>query len=131
MIVDTSALIAVLFGEDHELEIVAAIDAAVRPSIGTPSLLEAEMVAGTRGGVGGARTPTRLAEQMGLTEVPFDSGHRMAAVSAFLTYGKGRHPARLNLGDCMTYAIAKVAGEPLLCVGDDFAQTDLELVPLD
>jgi ribonuclease VapC len=50
------------------------------------------------------------------------------AVGAFRRYGKGRHPAGLNYGDCMTYAAAHVAGEPLLCLSDDFAQTDLEVV---
>jgi len=60
--------------------------------------------------------------------IPFGTDHWTAAHDAFLRFGKGRHPARLNLGDCMTYATAKLAGEPLLCLGNDFAQTDLPLV---
>ena len=55
-------------------------------------------------------------------------GHWTVAVDAFVTYGKGRHPAALDFGDCLTYAVARVAAEPLLCVGDEFARTDLELV---
>jgi ribonuclease VapC len=58
----------------------------------------------------------------------FGDAHWRIAQSAFVRYGKGRHPAALNFGDCLTYATAYVAGEPLLCVGNDFAQTDLELV---
>ena len=53
--------------------------------------------------------------------------HWTVAADAYLAYGKGRHPARLNFGDCMTYAVAKLAEEPLLCLGDDFSATDLEL----
>ena len=60
--------------------------------------------------------------------IPFGTEHWPVAVDAFARSGKGRHPARLNFGDCLTYAVAKRAGEPLLCVGGDFAQTDLALV---
>lgn len=78
-----------------------------------------------------ARTlvPTFLARYR-IDTLPFDDRHWPVAHDAFVRFGKGRHPAALNLGDCFTYAIARVAGEPLLCLGDDFAQTDLELVPL-
>jgi ribonuclease VapC len=57
--------------------------------------------------------------------IPFDDRHWSVAAEAFIRYGKGRHPARLNYGDCMAYATAKVAGAPLLFVGDDFAKTDI------
>jgi ribonuclease VapC len=59
--------------------------------------------------------------------VDFMADHWTIAADAFLAYGKGRHPAALNFGDCMTYAVAKLADEPLLCLGDDFSATDLEL----
>ena len=62
--------------------------------------------------------------------VPFGADHWRVAAQAFARFGRGRHPAALNYGDCLSYASARVAGAPLLCVGGDFAQTDLELVPL-
>ncbi len=62
--------------------------------------------------------------------IEFGDRHWKVALQAFARFGKGRHPAGLNLGDCLTYAVARLSGQPLLCVGDDFAQTDLALVPL-
>jgi len=59
--------------------------------------------------------------------IPFGEAHYGSAVEAWLRYGKGRHPAGLNFGDCMAYATARVAGRPLLCTGEDFPRTDLEL----
>ena len=61
----------------------------------------------------------------------FDEGHAIAALDAYSRFGKGRHRAALNFGDCCTYAVASVAGEPLLCTGDDFARTDLVLASVD
>jgi ribonuclease VapC len=60
-----------------------------------------------------------------VTTVPFDDSHRRLATAAFVRYGKGRHSAALNYGDCMTYATARLSGAPLLFVGEDFAKTDL------
>ena len=68
---------------------------------------------------------SRFLEQREVVVVPFGASHWSIAAEAFIRYGKGRHPAALNYGDCMTYATAKVAGAPLLFVGDDFAQTDI------
>ena len=79
-------------------------------------------------GVAGQTLLVRLLEEADVDIVPFGEEHWPAAVEAFRRYGKGRHPAGLNFGDCLTYATASLAGEPLLAVGDDFAQTDLELV---
>jgi ribonuclease VapC len=67
-----------------------------------------------------------LLEQLDLTILSFEAPHALAARVAFLRYGRGRHPASLNFGDCLTYAIARVSNLPLLFVGDDFALTDLE-----
>lgn len=67
----------------------------------------------------------RFLQQFEVEEIPFTEAHWRIATDAFLRFGKGRHPAALNFGDCMTYATAKLAGEPLLFVGNDFAQTDL------
>jgi len=70
---------------------------------------------------------TRFLDEANVTIVPFTDAHYGTAVGAWRKYGKGRHPAALNMGDCMAYAIAKLAEMSLLCVGDDFPQTDLTL----
>jgi ribonuclease VapC len=69
----------------------------------------------------------RFIEENQVIVTPFTEGHYSLAVSAWLKYGKGRHPAALNFGDCISYATAKAAEMPLLCVGDDFPRTDLTL----
>lgn len=69
----------------------------------------------------------RLLDELGAETLPFRTDHWPVALDAFLRFGKGRHPAALNFGDCMTYAVAHLADELLLCVGDDFRQTDLAL----
>jgi ribonuclease VapC len=82
----------------------------------------------------GARGKTALArflQENAIETVAFDDAHASAALDAYSRFGKGRHPAALNFGDCCAYATASIAGEPLLCVGDDFASTDLLLVSLD
>ena len=89
-----------------------------------------EIVISARAGERGVNALRRLVDEFTVRELPFGTVHRRAATEAFATYGEGRHPARLNLGDCMAYATAKIAGAPLLCLGEDFARTDLELVAL-
>jgi ribonuclease VapC len=69
----------------------------------------------------------RLLDEFSVAEIPFGDGHWKEAVEAYLRFGKGWHKADLNFGDCLTYAVARLAGEPLLFIGDDFAQTDLDL----
>ena len=83
----------------------------------------------SRLGPAGRSLLARLLTDTGLATVPFDEEHARVAIDAFLRYGRGRHAAGLNYGDCLTYATAKVAGEPLLALGGDFAATDVELVP--
>ena len=69
----------------------------------------------------------RLLQEAGIVVVPFGEAHYGTAVDAWLRFGKGRHPAALNFGDCLSYAVAKLSDRPLLCVGDDFTKTDLAL----
>jgi ribonuclease VapC len=97
-------------------------------AVGAPTLLETGFVLCGRLGEQGPALLNRFVRQRGMLTVPFTADHWPVALEAFLRYGKGRHPARLNFGDCLTYAVAKLAGEPLLCIGNDFAQTDLPLV---
>ena len=122
--VDTSALIAILKGEPEAAALARAIDRADRILFGAPSLLEARIVARQQ------RPPVddlldELLLDIGAEIVDFTAAHVDAATDAFLRYGKGRHPAALNYGDCMAYAIARVAGCPLLYKGEDFARTDI------
>jgi hypothetical protein len=69
----------------------------------------------------------RFLQAFDVVVIPFDGDHWQEAVAAYNLYGRGRHPAALNLGDCFSYATAKLAGQPLLCLGDDFRQTDLPI----
>lgn len=127
MILDSSALVAIALREHGYERLQDAAAAADRNAVGAPTLVEAGVVLHRRVG-GVARTILqRLLDDSEIDVIPFSDRHWPVAVRAYARFGKGRHPAALNLGDCFTYATASVAGEPLLCVGDDFAQTDLAL----
>src|SRR5581483_4641869 len=98
------------------------------PAVGGPTLAETGIVLTARLGPSGRTLLARFVQETGLVVVPFGDEHWAAAIDAFLRFGKGRHPAALNFGDCLTYAVARLAGEPLLCLGDDFAKTDLQVL---
>jgi ribonuclease VapC len=124
--VDSSALIAILLEEDEKTSFAAAIVEADGARIAAPNYLEASMVAETRQGESGCRDLDRIAGSLGLEIVAFDASHIQAAREAFRKYGKGRHRAGLNFGDCCAYALARTLGAPLLFKGSDFAQTDIK-----
>jgi ribonuclease VapC len=129
VIVDSSAVVAILLREpgwEPLLDHVAAADPA--PGIGAPTLVEAGIVLAARLGIPGKTLLARFVQESGMREIAFQAEHWAVAVNAYLRYGKGRHPAALNFGDCLTYAISRIADEPLLCIGDDFTKTDLDLV---
>lgn len=125
MIVDTSALIAITFQEPGHLGLVTKLASAPSTGIGTPTLAETGLVLAARLRRDPRDLVIRLLDEFSIEEVPFGSGHWREAVDAFQRFGKGRHEAQLNFGDCLTYAVARLAGEPLLCVGRDFTETDL------
>lgn len=104
------------------------LEAADAIGVGTPTLAEASLVLAGKTGLDPLPIVGRIVQEFAMAEVPFAAEHWREASDAFLRYGKGRHPAALNFGDCLTYAVAKLSGEPLLALGDDFAQTDLPLV---
>ena len=125
MIVDSSALVAVLHQEPGHAEVKQAMRDAEVVSIGAPTLVECVVVIGRADGQEGVDALSRLIHELRIEVLSFDEPHADLATEAFLDFGKGRHPARLNYGDCMTYATARRADRPLLYTGTDFAQTDI------
>lgn len=102
-----------------------AMAAAPRLGIGAPTLVEATIVLSARLGVDARGLMSRMLIEGDIAVVPFTDAHFGVALTAWLRFGRGRHPAQLNYGDCLAYATAQVAGEPLLYTGEDFARTDI------
>lgn len=125
MIIDSSALVAVVLREPMHLQLLEVLDGAPYAGIGAPTVSELGIVLSARLGVDARRTVNGLLEELDIETVSFTNAHGRMAIKAFWRYGRGRHRAGLNFGDCMTYAVAAVADEPLLFVGDDFTHTDL------
>lgn len=111
--------------EEGHLDLYDVLTTSPCAAVGAPTLFETEMVLVGRGGPERRSSLLRFLTENEVATVPFGDGHRRLATAAFVRYGKGRHPAALNFGDCMTYATARRAGVPLLFVGQDFAKTDL------
>jgi ribonuclease VapC len=127
MIIDTSAILAIVFKEPGFEEILQRIQEEDVVAAGTPTLVETGIVIHARLKDASRGLLERLLDELQILEIPFGEIHWREAVDAFRRYGKGQHPAGLNFGDCMTYAVAQLAGEPLLFKGDDFGQTDVEV----
>lgn len=127
MILDSSAVLAVLFREPGFETLFEKLAADPNLGIGGPTLAETGIVLIARLGNGSRGRLTSFLAQSDVAIVPFGEAHWRAALDAFQRFGKGRHPAGLNFGDCLAYATAKLADQPLLCAGVDFAKTDLRL----
>lgn len=125
MTLDSSALIAVLFGEAGHLELIDRILEADHVRVGAPTLAETSLVFAGRRRAPGAAAVEELVRELSITVVPFGEAEYRVAVDAFVRFGRGRHKAALNFGDCLAYASAVVAGDSLLYVGDDFTHTDV------
>lgn len=125
MVLDTSALIAIILGEPERRPFFRAILSDATRIVGEPTVFEAIMVMMGRMGAGGEDEVEYLLERLDIEILPFTRIHRDIATDAFRRFGKGRHPAGLNFGDCMAYAVAKATGEPLLFKGNDFSRTDI------
>jgi len=125
MVLDTSAVVAIAQRESGWVDLAYAVHRAQHRLISAVSMVEASMVLSSRGGQQGLLMLERLTQWLGLEIEPFDAHQAALARDAFLRFGKGRHKARLNFGDCCAYALAKQRSEPLLYRGDDFTQTDL------
>lgn len=125
MIVDSSAMLAVLLEEPegHRLDVV--ILNCANPSMSSGSFLETSMILESRRGIEGGRDLDMQTIRFSIRIIPFTESQAKLARDAFRRYGKGRHAAQLNFGDCMSYALAKETGEELLFKGTDFSQTDI------
>jgi ribonuclease VapC len=118
-------VIALLLGEPDAERLLLELSAADEVAIGAPTLAEAGIVLNHRLGPLAASLLARLLAELDVVVLPFEERHARQALAANQRFGKGRHPAALNFGDCMAYATARLAARPLLATGRDFAQTDL------
>ena len=125
MTVDASALVTILFAEAGYLDLVDAILEADVARVGAPTLVETEMVLAGRRGRPSGNEVASLVRELGITVVPFGEAEWQRALDASNRFGRGRHPAGLNFGDCLAYATAAVAGDSLLFVGQVFKKTDI------
>jgi len=126
MILDSSALVAILFKEPEAEHLAAMIRDTDTTAIAAPTLLETAIVAEGRTLPGMAEKLDALMGAIRPEIVPFTAEHASLARDAWRRFGKGRHKAGLNLGDCFSYALAKDRSQPLLFKGEDFAATDIE-----
>jgi len=127
MVIDTSAVMAILQSEPEARRFAEAIETATVRLISAVSILEAGILVESRKGEDGARELDALVAAAALEVIPFDNEQAAIARSAFTQYGEGRHVARLNFGDCAVYALATTRALPLLFKGEGFAATDLEV----
>lgn len=125
MVIDSSALLAILQDEPERRAMIEAIESADRRCLSVVNLVEASIVIETRRGPAAARLLDALVERAGMEVIGVDLEQGALARSAFARYGRGRHPAGLNFGDCFAYALARAFGDSLLFKGGDFGQTDV------
>lgn len=125
MILDASVVVAIFLNEPGAELLIDRICSADAVFIGAPTLFESVMVLSGRFSRDMRGAVMEVLRRMRVEVIPFTQEHYEAAVEAFLRFGRGRHPAGLNFGDCLSYATAAIAGLPLLYIGNDFSQTDI------
>jgi ribonuclease VapC len=125
MVIDSSALLAILLREAGWEAVFDRLDAAPRPMISAVNALEAAIIMETRKGLIGGHDLDAFLLEAGIDVISVSREHLDLARDAWRRYGKGRHPARLNICDCLAYALSKATGEALLFTGDDFSRTDV------
>lgn len=130
MVIDSSAIIAVLLAESNAAEIARTMEAATQRFFSAANLLETSIAIESRKGEAGGRELDLLIYRAAIEIVAVDQDQAEIARVAWRRYGRGRHPAGLNYGDCFAYALARRRALPLLYRGDDFSRTDIESVPL-
>ena len=126
MIVDSSALLAIILGEPEAEAMTASISGTSARRISAANWLETALVVDGRSSPVASAQFDELIATLEIEIVPVDAPVATLARAAHRQFGRGNHPARLNFGDCMSYALAKARGEPLLFKGNDFPQTDVE-----
>ena len=129
MVVDTSAVLAILLEEPEAAEYAQRIEDDPTPLISAASVVEVGIVLLSRYGLEARGDLQDFIEQSGLQVEPVTAEQAALAVDAYQRFGKGRHRAGLNFGDCFAYALCKATRQPLLCKGQDFPQTDIATVP--
>jgi|SRR5215472_15321158 len=129
MVIDSSALAAIFFGEPERQRFLDAIIGATTRMLSAATVLETTLVVESRLGDAAGRELDLFLLRGNFQIIPFDAEQSELARSAWRRFGKGRHPAALNFGDCFAYALAKWSGEPLLAKGTDFAATDILVLP--
>jgi ribonuclease VapC len=125
MVIDTSAIVAILQNEPERRSFNEAIESADVRRISAATLVEVSIVIEARFGAAGLRALDMFLDRAGFEVIAVDTEQAKVARNAYSRFGKGRHPAALNYGDCFSYALASVFSEQLLFKGDDFSQTDL------
>ncbi|MBW4603329.1 MAG: type II toxin-antitoxin system VapC family toxin [Calothrix sp. FI2-JRJ7] len=128
MVIDPSAIMAIIYAEPEELIFIQLINESEDCLLSAPGYVEASIVVGTKHGEQGVENLDLLIEALSIIIVPFSAEQAQLASKAFLKYGKGRHPAKLNMGDCFSYALAESTNQPLLFKGNDFIHTDIDRV---
>jgi ribonuclease VapC len=128
VVIDTSAVVAILRMEREAARLAEAIEADANRLMSAATLVETGLVIESRYGAAGGRELDVLIAKAGLSIEPVTAEQADVAREAWRRYGKGRHSAALNFGDCFSYALARTTGEPLLFKGDDFTQTDVSIV---
>ncbi len=131
MVIDTSAVMAILLGEPEAEPFAVAIEVDPTRLISAVTAFESALVIETRKGPAGGREYDLLMHRERIEVVPFTAEKLDVARYAWRRFGKGRHAAGLNFGDCFSYTLASTSGEPLLFKGDDFGLTDVRTVSLD
>jgi ribonuclease VapC len=130
LVVDTSAAVAVILDEPGSAELAAHLEGALTRLMPAAIRVELGIVIEARLWPAGQDVVERFLRDASIDVVPVDADLAARAMSGWRRYGKGRHPAGLNFGDCFTYALAERTGHPVLCTGDDFAATDIAVVGL-
>lgn len=125
MIIDTSALVAIAAREAGHEELISVIEASAHTEMSSVTHLELLVVLGSKRFAISDRGVTELLRGLDIRVVGFTPAHAQVAAQAYARFGKGNHSARLNMGDCASYATARISGDSLLYVGKDFAQTDI------
>lgn len=128
LVIDTSAAVAIILAEPGSHELAAHLETAVARLMAAAVRVELGIVIEARLWPSGQDVVERFLREARVEIVAVDADLADRALSSWRRYGKGRHPAGLNFGDCFTYALAERNGHPILCTGDDFATTDLAVV---